>query len=352
LSIQQKYNTPQAEAYRQRLTATVEGKPLPSMPKWNPSCLPQSGGGSGSHGSSSSGAGDSKGVEALKGESEQDYVARQMRLKEEARARMQAKFGAGGLQGIGSGGETAAPSYNAGGGITDLSSAFSYLSTTVTTVASTAVNAVRDGDVGSKVSTGWSYVQNTLTDPTLTSTVKSTAATGWSTLSSGANAVWKTAQTVVETAVNSPKSDGPSNFPRTNPTLSSSGKYAGMGGNTEMNNAREHDNDNWLDAQLSSSSSSSFNTTSRSSFKSNSFGNSSSTSSTTSTMISSKNSNSFSNSRSSTSISNSSSSLSTVAPSPASAPAASSASSAPAPAPAPTSATKKKEVDFFGEYGF
>jgi len=43
---------------------------------------------------------DASGVEALPGESEADYVARQQRLKEEAAARMRAKFGgSGGLNG-------------------------------------------------------------------------------------------------------------------------------------------------------------------------------------------------------------------------------------------------------------
>ena len=43
---------------------------------------------------------DSSGVEALPGESDAEYVARQMRLREEAAARMRAKFGGtGGLNG-------------------------------------------------------------------------------------------------------------------------------------------------------------------------------------------------------------------------------------------------------------
>lgn len=117
LSIAQKYNTPQAEAYRGRLSALVEGRLLPpSLPQWDPSCIQSSAAPSSSGSSFGS---DSKGVEALKGESEADYVARQMRLRDEARARMQAKFGAGGMQGIGSSGETRAPQTSSG--IPDLS---------------------------------------------------------------------------------------------------------------------------------------------------------------------------------------------------------------------------------------
>lgn len=117
LSIQQKYNTPQAEAYRARLTALVEGRAPPPLPRWDPSSIQPSS--SGPAASASSGLGDSRGVEALKGESESDYVARQMQLRDEARARMQAKFGGNGMQGIGSSGETRAPASS--GGVTDLS---------------------------------------------------------------------------------------------------------------------------------------------------------------------------------------------------------------------------------------
>src|SRR5688500_14959748 len=127
-----------------------------------------------------------------------------MRLRDEARARMQAKFGSNGMQGIGSGGETSAPASS--GGVADLTSAFGYLTSTVTSVASTAASTaaslVKDKDLGSKVSSGWSYVQSTITDPALSQNVKSTASTGWSALSSGASAVWKTAQTVVDSTVN------------------------------------------------------------------------------------------------------------------------------------------------------
>ena len=63
---------------------------------------------------------DPNGVEALPGESEAEYVARQTRLREEAAARMRAKFGASGglgggmrMGGVASGGAGA----NTSGGI-------------------------------------------------------------------------------------------------------------------------------------------------------------------------------------------------------------------------------------------
>lgn len=74
LSISQKYNTPQAEAYRKRLTALVDGGPAVALPRWDPSSMGPAGGNNASSGSH--GSGDDRGMEALKGESEQDYVAR------------------------------------------------------------------------------------------------------------------------------------------------------------------------------------------------------------------------------------------------------------------------------------
>jgi ADP-ribosylation factor GTPase-activating protein 1 len=51
------------------------------------------------------GAPDPNGMERLPGESDAEYIARQTRLRDEAKARMAAKFGGGGMGGVGSGGE-------------------------------------------------------------------------------------------------------------------------------------------------------------------------------------------------------------------------------------------------------
>lgn len=89
-----KYNSPPALLYRDRISATIEGRPLPTQ-------LP----------AAPAPASSSTSSEALPGESEAEYVARQRRLQEEARERMRAKFGAsnglnangsGKMQGIGS----------------------------------------------------------------------------------------------------------------------------------------------------------------------------------------------------------------------------------------------------------
>lgn len=125
MSIKQKYNTDGAKLYREVLKARAEGKPEPtSLPKATPNKKPastmhgngkMSNGTNGSSGGASSGRGDPNGMERLMGESDSEYIARQTRLREEARARMAAKFGnnrsmggvgssGGGMGGIGSSG--------------------------------------------------------------------------------------------------------------------------------------------------------------------------------------------------------------------------------------------------------
>jgi ADP-ribosylation factor GTPase-activating protein 1 len=93
--IAQKYNSPAALLYKERLIAAVEGRPLPTD-------LPKTAAGNTAHTTV-------QGTDPLPGESEADYVARQRRLQEEARERLRQKFGAssglsskGSMQGIGS----------------------------------------------------------------------------------------------------------------------------------------------------------------------------------------------------------------------------------------------------------
>ena len=109
-SVSQKYGSPAAALYKARLVAKVEGKPLPTeLPKATGmavSTVYDSGGGSGmsagGFGGGNNNRGDKKGSEPIAGETEAAYVQRQRALQEEARARMRAKFGGGGLGGVGS----------------------------------------------------------------------------------------------------------------------------------------------------------------------------------------------------------------------------------------------------------
>ncbi|KAE9011057.1 hypothetical protein PF011_g9535 [Phytophthora fragariae] len=351
LSISEKYNTPQAEAYRQRLTAIVEGRSPPSLPQWDPSMRKpaSSSFSSVSYSGGGSAGGDNRGVEALKGESEQDYVARQMKLREEARARMAAKFGSNGMQGIGSGGETRAPQAPAGG-LGDLTGALSFFTSTVTSAASTAASIVKDQNLGSKVSSGWSYVQSAVHDPALSDNVRSSATSGWSALSSGASALLQTAQTAVNGNGDAyGNSNGmPSAFPRTNAELSTTGKYAGVGSSNSSStssSSRDHDNDSWLDSQLGSSSS---NTNNNSFYASPSQPKPVQTSDLFGSSTSSTNGSSHdllglsSSSVASATSSNASSSAAAAVPVAAAAP----------PAPVVKKEEPKKDVDFFGEFGF
>jgi len=64
-NISQKYNSPAARLYKDRISAAVEGRPLPTqLPKDDSSHVAQ-------------------GSDPLPGESEADYVARQRRLQDE-----------------------------------------------------------------------------------------------------------------------------------------------------------------------------------------------------------------------------------------------------------------------------
>ena len=114
--VKAKYESDVAQLYKECLKARVEGRPEPTSlppPKNKRAAAPASAnmGGLGPKGST-----DPNGLERMTGETEQQYIARQTRLRAEAKARMQAKFGNGGkmggvgsssMQGIGSN-----PNYN------------------------------------------------------------------------------------------------------------------------------------------------------------------------------------------------------------------------------------------------
>ena len=138
--IQQKYNSPAALLYKDRISATVEGRPLPTaLPKVEQS-----------HQSNLA-----QGSDPLPGESEADYVARQRKLQEEARERMRAKFGGSkGLNASGQGGKLAGigsdASYRPGvadlGGINpaEVTAKFSEASKTAMSFLSSTVSALSE----------------------------------------------------------------------------------------------------------------------------------------------------------------------------------------------------------------
>ncbi|CAM9748573.1 unnamed protein product, partial [Choristocarpus tenellus] len=90
--ISKKYNSPEAELFRERLLASVEGRPLPTeLPKRQPS-PPLSGGVTV----------DAQSMERLPGETDGEYVSRQRALRGQASTRMHNKFGSGRMEGLGS----------------------------------------------------------------------------------------------------------------------------------------------------------------------------------------------------------------------------------------------------------
>lgn len=221
--IKAKYESEAAQLYKEVLKARVEGRPEPtSLPKKTPSAPSSmnrpmtsisSGGGGGA-----GGAGDPNGMERLAGESDQQYIARQTRLREEARARMQAKFGnsggrmggvgSGGMQGIGSN-----PSYNPNTGgygdvMSGVTSAFSTGMSLVGSVASSAANTVS------------SVVQE---DSSARANISQVTGSFWSTLSNGISSV---ADTITQPDQDDGLMDLQRQFSHNRPTQS---KYGGFG---------------------------------------------------------------------------------------------------------------------------
>jgi hypothetical protein len=160
--IKQKYESDVAQLYKEILKARVEGTPEPTVLVKRAPRQQQSGGMSGIGGGGGGGGGggmggggggggmsgkavtpppstDANGMERMAGESDQVYIARQTRLREDARKRMAAKFGGGGMMGGGGKmqGVGSDPSYNPnGGGGMDMGSLYSGLDQMKSTGAS------------------------------------------------------------------------------------------------------------------------------------------------------------------------------------------------------------------------
>uniref|UniRef100_A0A7S4AP65 Arf-GAP domain-containing protein n=2 Tax=Pseudo-nitzschia australis TaxID=44445 RepID=A0A7S4AP65_9STRA len=106
-----KYEPDAAQLYKEILKARVEGRPEPTAlppPRNKRAAAPSSSssgmGMSGMGGGGPKGSNDPAGLERMTGETDQQYIARQTRLKAEAQARMRAKFGnnSGRMGGVGS----------------------------------------------------------------------------------------------------------------------------------------------------------------------------------------------------------------------------------------------------------
>lgn len=185
--IKQKYESPAAQLYKEILKARVEGRPEPTE-------LPKAQNRSGGYSSAPSSTGfgapkpgeDPNGMERLTGETDQQYIARQTRLRDEARQRMAAKFsGGGGMAGVGSSrmaGIGSDPNYNPNAGYsTDLNvdslvagfgSALSSIGSVAKGAAASASSLIKDEQIQSIGGSVWntfassiSTVAATLTQP-------------------------------------------------------------------------------------------------------------------------------------------------------------------------------------------
>lgn len=180
--IKQKYSSPQAQLYKEILKARVSGLPEPtSLP--TPAPLSNS---SNCSSVSSSNRGDPMGMERLKGESEQAYVARQYRLREEAKARMRSKFGNQGISG--GGGKMAGigsdSSYDPNRGYTD--SAFGDINVDGLVSGFTSVMS----SVGEWGQTGVNKASQLVNDPNLKENVRSTSTSLYNTGLSTGSSLW------------------------------------------------------------------------------------------------------------------------------------------------------------------
>lgn len=170
--IKKKYESPAAQLYKEILKARAEGRPEPTkLPEVSVAKTPMRNGA----------GGDPSGMERMAGESDAMYVSRQTRLRDEARQRMAAKFGAGGsMKGVGSrpmAGIGSDPNYNPNGGAYSVDSVVSGFGTAFNSVGSLAMNATQSV---SSIITDKS-TQNSISN--LSNQVQATGASFWGGLS-------------------------------------------------------------------------------------------------------------------------------------------------------------------------
>mmetsp|Transcript_33283 Transcript_33283/g.76705 ORF Transcript_33283/g.76705 Transcript_33283/m.76705 type:complete len:415 (-) Transcript_33283:96-1340(-) len=225
-TIKQKYESPAAQLYKEVLKARVEGRPEPTeLPKPAVRTPP----GSGNMPAVGKPGEDPMGMERLTGETDQQYIARQTRLRDEAKARMAKKFGGGGMGGVGSGGSSrmagigSDPNYNPhggyGGGASDinLDSLVSGFGSALTTVGAAASGAARSASA---------VIQDKNTQQTLMNVGNSMAATGASFWNSFSSSVQN-----VAASISQPDSDGMEDFNRqmASQRSATASKYSGFG---------------------------------------------------------------------------------------------------------------------------
>lgn len=216
--IKKKYDNDVALLYKLKLKARVEGKPEPtSVPQKKkkpstPSSSFSATSASASATSAGGGSNDPNGMERLAGETDAQYIARQTRLREEAKARMAAKFGnngmAGGKRVMGGVGSSPHPSQQSGMGAFNLDSFTTGLASVTSTAATglgsawslakDTVNQTTNSGGGSSSSS-----KNVGAGASASSSVSELGSTLWSSISQVSNNVAKEINAVVATNDNS-----------------------------------------------------------------------------------------------------------------------------------------------------
>lgn len=207
--IKQKYESPAAQLYKEVLRARVEGRPEPTE-------LPKSAKPAGGHEQ------DPNGMQRLLGETDDQYILRQTRLKEEARQRMAQKFG--GSNGMSSSGSRMAgigsdPNYGNSGGASSMDSFVSGFGSALTMV-------------GSLTATAASSAASVISDP---NTTRQLSSLGGSVVSTGSS-LWTSFGTTLGSVVgveSGATSDGLSDLQRQMASQrTGNSKYAGFGSDT------------------------------------------------------------------------------------------------------------------------
>ena len=227
--IKAKYESDHAQLYKEILKARVEGRPEPTSlppPKNKRAAAPSSGG-------APMGSSDANGLERLTGESEQQYIARQTRLRAEAKARMAAKFGNNGgrmggvgsssMQGIGSN-----PNYNPNGGYGGGGGGYGIGAPDMDNVMSSVSGAFSSGL--SLASSGLSMASSAVNDQSTRASVSQFASSATSVGGSFWNSLKSTVGDVATAVTQPDASDGLASLQRNiqshKPTTS---KYSGFG---------------------------------------------------------------------------------------------------------------------------
>lgn len=197
--IKEKYESRVAQHYKEVLKARINGAPEPPLPAASAAPMRTSNSRNGLSTAVAAKPGeDPNGMERLSSETDEQYVARQTRLRDEARARMAAKFGkSGGMGGFGGAekktmsGIGSDSSYNprtggygpGGGSNLDVDSLVSGIGSAFSSLGALGQRGVRNATVA---------IQDQQSVNQWTGTMKNTGASLWNSLSSAANDIANT----------------------------------------------------------------------------------------------------------------------------------------------------------------